>query len=245
MHWQREREVGTANAKCEIHSSAKGIGVGSFQEGPGRGGENQAAMSYILLRLLSNTKMPWIKHTNAQTHCIYIYVHVCMCIWVAATPRCQPPSNDNQRRIVIYKCRDFVPCRRSSTGSTRKAHLIKMVCLRLESSTNLKGVGVREGQGKGRRRRCRRGGAGPEIGVRTNRLNFAESKGKYTTRIVTEVTRVTSPPLPLSFLPSPALAPNSSSRNDCSDKRKRFVGIRPRQTELWEIVVASLLWLKL
>lgn len=39
MHWQREREVGTANAKCEIHSSAKGIGVGSFQEGPGRGGE--------------------------------------------------------------------------------------------------------------------------------------------------------------------------------------------------------------
>lgn len=36
MHWQREREVGTANAKCEIHSSAKGIGVGSFQEGPGR-----------------------------------------------------------------------------------------------------------------------------------------------------------------------------------------------------------------
>lgn len=70
-----------------------------------------------------------------------------------------------------------------------------------------------EGREGVRRRRCRGCGAGPEIGVRTNRLNFAESKGKYTTRIVTEVTRVTSPPppdpSPSLNLSSPALAPNS------------------------------------
>lgn len=88
-----------------------------------------------------------------------------------------------------------------------------------------------------------------EIGVRTNRLNSAESKGKYTTRIVTEVTRVTSyPSLPHSC-PSPLFLPLpipliSSNRNDCSDKRKRFVGIRSRQTELREIVVTPLLRLK-
>lgn len=104
------------------------------------------------------------------------------------------------------------------------------------------------------------GGVGvSEIGVRTNRLNFAESKGKYTPRIVTEVTRVTSNPLPpftypqlpfssaqlpLSPVPSSAHPPALSYRNDCSDKRKRFVGIRSRQTELWEIVVTPLLRLK-
>lgn len=47
MHWQREREVGTANAKCEIHSSAKGIGVGSFQEGPGAEGEREPSSNVV------------------------------------------------------------------------------------------------------------------------------------------------------------------------------------------------------
>lgn len=64
-----------------------------------------------------------------------------------------------------------------------------------------------EGREGVRRRRCRGCGAGPEIGVRTNRLNFAESKGKYTTRIVTEVTRVTSPPLPFAQPPLPPHSP--------------------------------------
>lgn len=47
MHWQRELEVGTANAKCEIHSSAKGIGVGS-QEGPGRGQRGREPSSNVV-----------------------------------------------------------------------------------------------------------------------------------------------------------------------------------------------------
>lgn len=130
-------------------------------------------------------------------------------------------------------------------GLDKKSTPNKNGVLTLREQYKPEGGGVRERQG--RRRRCRRCGAGPEIGVRTNRLNFAESKGKYTTRIVTEVTRVTSPPLPLSPPTHSPLIPlperlQRQTQTFCRDKveTNRALGNSSRFAPVAQAVAPSL-----
>lgn len=142
---------------------------------------------------------------------------------MAATPRCPtalpPPAWHSDLQMSRLCAVSPGRARRSTTGLDKKSTPNKNAVL--TQGSGRWGVGAELGIGVG-------GGgvAGvgvSEIGVRTNRLNFAESKGKYTTRIVTEVTRVTSYPpftypqlplssaqLPLSPVPSSAHPPAPS-----------------------------------
>lgn len=140
--------------------------------------------------------------THKRTNTLYIYL--CTCMYVHLSGCHAPLSAPIQRQPASHS--DLQMSRLCAVspeldGLDKKSTPNKNGVLTLREQYKPEGTeGVR-------RRRCRRGGAGPEIGVRTNRLNFAESKGKYTTRIVTEVTRVTSPPSLFPYPPLPRTRP--------------------------------------